>query len=140
MRLLDYLSQNFVSCTMNTDYDCDGIENVRDNCPHTYNLNQMDSNGNGVGDVCDEYLFGAGKKVTAPLVDDNGYVIIKNWDASMDPNLLKELAQGFGFFITMKSLGVGAPYRVSADAVADTELTHVQWDMGDGKTYFLPTT
>jgi hypothetical protein len=36
-----------------TDSDTDGIANCNDNCPNTYNPDQLDGNGNGIGDACD---------------------------------------------------------------------------------------
>ncbi|NDB30787.1 hypothetical protein EB151_14715, partial [archaeon] len=36
-----------------SDNDDDGIVNSLDNCPDTYNPNQEDSNGDGIGDACD---------------------------------------------------------------------------------------
>lgn len=35
------------------DYDGDGIVDASDNCPATPNANQIDKNGNGVGDACE---------------------------------------------------------------------------------------
>lgn len=37
----------------NTDSDLDGVLDATDNCPFTPNADQMDSNGNGIGDACD---------------------------------------------------------------------------------------
>jgi len=37
------------------DYDDDGIKDVYDNCPFTYNPEQEDEDGNGLGDFCDYY-------------------------------------------------------------------------------------
>lgn len=37
-----------------TDTDADGIGNNNDNCPVEPNANQLDSDGNGIGDLCDE--------------------------------------------------------------------------------------
>jgi hypothetical protein len=34
--------------------DGDGIPDYRDNCPHAYNPDQLDTDGDGMGDVCDD--------------------------------------------------------------------------------------
>jgi hypothetical protein len=36
-----------------TDTDADSVPDSSDNCPTVYNLDQADSNGNGIGDVCE---------------------------------------------------------------------------------------
>jgi len=36
-----------------TDSDNDGVADCKDNCSNTYNPDQLDSNGNGIGDACD---------------------------------------------------------------------------------------
>ena len=38
---------------LDADVDGDGVDNIRDNCPRIANGNQLDSNGNGFGDVCE---------------------------------------------------------------------------------------
>jgi len=40
-----------------TDYDLDGVCYPPDNCPYTYNPDQLDSDGDGQGDVCDPCPF-----------------------------------------------------------------------------------
>jgi hypothetical protein len=36
-----------------SDLDCDGVLDLADNCPLSANANQQDSDGDGIGDVCD---------------------------------------------------------------------------------------
>ena len=45
---------NSVDPTPNGDTDNDGIDNLSDNCPTVFNPNQLDWDGNGIGDACDE--------------------------------------------------------------------------------------
>ena len=45
---------------VNTDSDCDGVDDSVDNCPNDANAAQTDSDGDGIGDICD------------PSLDDDG--------------------------------------------------------------------
>jgi hypothetical protein len=42
-----------VFCGPETDTDGDGVMDIADNCPDVYNPDQVDSNSNGFGDVCE---------------------------------------------------------------------------------------
>ena len=46
-RVLDWLVLG------DTDPDGDGLPTVDDNCPDDYNPDQLDTDGDGAGDVCD---------------------------------------------------------------------------------------
>jgi hypothetical protein len=55
------------------DSDSDGLKDNVDNCPNIYNPDQLDSNGNGIGDACDfkticSYL-GNNPKPSIPDID-----------------------------------------------------------------------
>lgn len=39
-----------------TDTDGDGIDDAYDNCTFTANPDQLDANGNNIGDACEEYV------------------------------------------------------------------------------------
>ena len=41
----------------NGDYDSDGIHNLDDNCPDDYNPDQIDTDTDGMGDVCDNNSY-----------------------------------------------------------------------------------
>jgi hypothetical protein len=42
-----------VSCDIDTDNDNDGIPNATDNCPNTFNAEQLDADSDTIGDLCD---------------------------------------------------------------------------------------
>ena len=46
-------SQSFTIEVYNEDHDFDGILDVNDNCPTTYNQDQSDIDNDGIGDSCD---------------------------------------------------------------------------------------
>jgi len=48
----------FVGLAGDYDVDGDGVSHFEDNCPITYNPNQLDGDGDGVGDACDICLTG----------------------------------------------------------------------------------
>jgi gliding motility-associated-like protein len=47
------ITKNFTIEVYNEDHDFDGILDVNDNCPTTYNQNQADIDHDGIGDACD---------------------------------------------------------------------------------------
>ena len=60
---------NLVSTVIGNDDDEDGYSDVDDNCTNDYNPDQSDSDGNGIGDVCDTGADGDADGVAD--VDDN---------------------------------------------------------------------
>ena len=54
--LLAFGSVTLTQAESIVDPDNDGIDSSIDNCPMTANPDQADSDGDGVGDVCDQYL------------------------------------------------------------------------------------
>ncbi len=47
-------------CDPNYDSDGDGYNDIQDNCPTTYNPTQLDTDNDGLGDVCDTDIDGDG--------------------------------------------------------------------------------
>ena len=61
----------FVAFSDGTDTDLDGVLDSVDNCPNTPNADQLDTDGDGVGDACDDDIDGDGFLNTAdncPLI------------------------------------------------------------------------
>ncbi len=81
-----YRVNGLVSCDFNLDYDYDKIPNERDNCPNHFNPHQRDSDGDGIGDVCDDDIDNDGIKNPIGIVDDSWEVNtdllddLKHWD------------------------------------------------------------
>lgn len=84
--VLEILAEAYakISCDQDNDYDCDGIPNHLDNCPYHYNPSQTDTDGDGVGDVCDDDIDGDGIKNPIWIVDDSGNIDYSKWDANLD--------------------------------------------------------
>ncbi len=58
------------------DSDKDGIPDIQDNCPKNSNSSQLDSDGDGIGNVCDLYPYGNEPSVTSViLLDFDGYTL-----------------------------------------------------------------
>lgn len=69
-------------CGEDSDEDGDGIRGILDNCPLTYNPNQADSDGDGIGDVCETVtgvpaLSPMALLVLALLLSVNGWWVMR---------------------------------------------------------------
>jgi cysteine-rich repeat protein len=59
-------------CTLSVDSDDDGVFDAIDNCPFVVNGDQLDSDGDHIGDPCDSSLCGNGEIEPGETCDDSG--------------------------------------------------------------------
>lgn len=137
LTILDYISQHFIKCSIDDDYDCDGIKNQLDNCPNTYNPNQYDLDGDGKWNVCDDDIDWDWTKNPVWITDDNDKIIISKRDSNWDSTPLWQNSDWFDFFINVDKIADKYPKNVSFKLLTNADLTNTQWSMWDGKTYSI---
>lgn len=79
------------------DLDGDGVSNIDDNCPNTFNPNQNDYDGDGIGDFCDDEAY----PIISNLADserlNNNCAKHKTFTLNSSPN-----SKGYLKFILLK--------------------------------------
>jgi len=92
------------ACDSDNDNDHDGVQNAVDNCPLTYNPNQLDTNHDGVGDVCTPYQLPAGGVfVIGDKVNLSGGATVNFWGPQWPANNPMNGGAGPGSFIGFQS-------------------------------------
>jgi len=79
-----YKIKKINTCSIDRDYDKDGILDKDDNCTSTYNPNQKDLDKDGIGNVCDDDIDGDWVKNPIWIVDDKDNIIKSKITNNMD--------------------------------------------------------
>ncbi len=80
------------------DTDKDGIIDSQDNCPVTFNPDQLDSDGDGIGDACDATPF-------PPIVGTGSWIIFLDFDGHYVSDLYWTAQNaGLPFYVTPSGL------------------------------------
>jgi hypothetical protein len=139
------------------DYDNDSVPDERDNCVYTANADQADNDGDGLGDVCDDYDEGGpltfGSEVELPALEPGSdydkfplaiaqsgsaiYVLVGTSDpAAVDPStaprnlwLVKSTDGGASWAATTTTPINGASFWkwTAGMAIDETGVIHVMW-------------
>lgn len=120
-------------CYFDDDYDCDGIPNTQDNCPYDFNPSQRDSDGDKVGDVCDDDIDGDGIKNPIGIVDETGNINMQIFasQGSPDKTPLGEPEGEIQAFIEVVSISDQAPAIVKFQIKNSANIRTVERDFGD---------
>jgi len=133
-----------IDCSFDQNYDCDPMDNLNDSCPNHYNPSQKDTDGDGIGDVCDEDIDGDWILNPIWIVDELWRIVISKWEEWMDnclfvPNKDQKDSNNNGIwdacedsqnylwmYIKTEGLTTTAPVTVNFEAVTKWEII---WDV-----------
>jgi len=143
-----------INCTFDNDYDCDGIENTKDSCPNAYNPRQIDTDKDGIGDVCDDDIDGDGIKNPIGIVDDEGNIDISKRTKETDNCLFivntnqidsnqngiwdaceENQTQPIGIYIHIKNIEGIAPVTTQLEAITTDNVETINRDFWDGSQW-----
>ena len=134
LRVFSTVRDNYKNCTTNTDYDCDWIENWRDNCPYEYNPSQYDLDDDGVWNVCDDDVDWDGKKNKIWIVDDNNNIVVSLRDNKLDTTPMWNQDKWFTFFLNIDSISKSSPTIVKVSPLTNGNISTIELDWWDGNT------
>ena len=130
--IISSVSWNF---TIYGDNDADGINDLNDNCVNINNANQLDLDGDGLGDACDDDIDGDGvlnqddalPNDTNESIDTDGDGIGNNADSDDDGDGMDDLNDAFPLDPTeqadLDSDGVGDNIDADDDADGITDVS-----------------
>jgi len=145
-----YKIHDVIGCDFNNDYDCDGLANADDSCPNKYNSNQIDTDGDGIWDVCDEDVDNDGILNPIGIVDDMGNINIGVADPNMDNclftinpgqeidsakfigNACSDLENKVAIFIQVDQIDGSVPIKTQFTAITKWTVKNIKRDFWDG--------
>ncbi len=109
------------------DLDADGIANGLDNCPAAANVSQTDSNGNGIGDVCEPTAPTNSYLLSGRVTTSDNYGINKVWVTVTDQSgfTRRAITNAFGYY-AFTGIAAGTGYTVRVAGKRRTFLTSSQ--------------
>jgi len=151
-KILEALYKIFgiIDCEFDNDYDCDTLDNAGDNCPNQYNPHQTDTDGDGIGDVCDSDIDNDWIMNPIGIVDDNGRINISVATLDMDNCLFEVnpdqekginlyvgdacavLSDKLALSISVDQIKWSAPMTVQISANSKWTLNELVWNFDDG--------
>jgi len=145
-----------IDCNRNNDYDCDGVENSKDNCQNTYNPTQTNTDLDKMGDVCDNDIDWDGIKNPLSIVDDQWRISVKSLigrkdaldnclfvsnfdqaDSNLDGvgNVCEKYQDQIWIYILIDKIDGSAPLTIEFQAIVEWNFKEVIWDFGDGTSW-----
>ncbi len=135
---------DIVQCTPDHDYDCDTVDNARDNCPYTYNPSQDNYDNDTYGDVCDNDTDNDGIQNPIWIIDESGNIVIEVITGDRDQCLFdrtnttcSNIAElGLSIDVTDLNITDGTQrYSINVSSQSNSDTSQVEWITSDGYSY-----